>query len=336
MSEKSERKTLIGVLASHDSPEKNNALARLLENLRSENSKLLNQFHFVFTGGTYERIIVGTDKAHEQGIQPVNNMTREFLIPRSTCLPSRRDGGVTILAFSIVQRSCSILWPFLTPVTAHWLNPENLALMRLSDQWHVKRLMNTGSVIEWFRQEADTDIYSNLQDTPLKLVLPGTEYKISPEDKPDGGHRIFRPTDTEIPTKVQKMTIALIAHDYMKTRIVEFALDYEHELGRFHIILSTGTTGRDVGDAASNLQQKTRLYRYHSGPKGGDIEIATEILFGRCHVVVFFIDPLNPHPHIEDIRVVFGACMIHDHVRMLTNEMQAREWMERVVKRGPV
>ncbi len=45
-------------------------------------------------------------------------------------------------------------------------------------------------------------------------------------------------------------------------------------------------------------------------------------------------DPLHPHPYIEDIRVVFGACMIQDKVHMLTNEMQAREWMERVVKRG--
>jgi methylglyoxal synthase len=206
--------------------------------------------------------------------------------------------------------------------------------MRLSDQWHVKRLMNSGSVTEWFRQEADMDKDRNLRATPLQLMLPGTQGKFSPERRRDGGYGIFRPSSKEGPKKVEDMTIALIAHDDMKTRMIEFALDYETELGRFARILATGTTGRDIGDAASSLQEANKIYRYHSGPKGGDIEIATEVLFGRCHVVVFFIDPLHPHPHIEDIRVVFGACMIQDQVRMLTNEMQGREWMEQVVKRG--
>ena len=118
MNETTHSKTLIGILASHDSPQKNNALARLLEKLREEDWERLDKFHFVFTGGTYERIILGTEKAREQGINPVNPDTRKFLIPRSTYLPSRRDGGVTVLAYSAVQRACSIIWPFLTPVTA--------------------------------------------------------------------------------------------------------------------------------------------------------------------------------------------------------------------------
>ncbi len=333
MEKQQEKKTLIGVLASHDSPEKNNALARLFDILFIDNALLLEQYHFLFTAGTYERVVLGTGNVSGMAIKPINKHTKKFLIHHSTCLPSRRDGGVTILAFSVVQRDCSILWPFLTPVTAHWLNPENLALMRLSDQWHVKRLMNTGSVTEWFKQEADTDKTRNLHEIPLNLVFPGTGYTVSPTHS-ENGHRIDRPNDTSAPKTIEEMTIAIIAHDHMKGRMIDFALDYERELGRFKKILASGTTGRDVGDAASSLQSK--IYRYHSGPKGGDIEIASEILFGRCHVVVFFIDPLNPHPHIEDIRVVFGACMIQDKVRMLTNEMQAREWMERVVKRGNI
>jgi methylglyoxal synthase len=327
-------KTLIGILASHDSPDKNNALARLLESLRKENKDRLSNFHFLFTGGTYERIIIGTNKAREEGITPVDDETKRFFTPRSTSLPSRISGGVTVLAYTVVQRFCNIIWAFLTPTTSHWLNPENLALMRLSDQWHVKRFMNSGSVIEWFRQEADLDKDRNPQVVPMELKLPGTQFNISSELRPEGGYVISKPSTIDVPKTVEQMTIALIAHDDMKTRMIEFALDYETELARFNCILATGTTGRDVGDAASSLKEGEKIYRYHSGPKGGDIEIATEILFGRCHVVVFFIDPLRPHPHIEDIRVVFGACMIQDQVRMLTNEMQSREWMERVVKRG--
>jgi methylglyoxal synthase len=63
------------------------------------------------------------------------------------------------------------------------------------------------------------------------------------------------------------------------------------------------------------------------------IEIATEVLFGRCHVVVFFVDPLNPHPHIDDIRVVFVAAMIRSNVRILATEMHARDWMNSLARR---
>jgi methylglyoxal synthase len=318
-------KTLIGVLASHDDDAINNTLARLLEKLKEQTPTTLEHFHFLFTGGTFDRVIEGTNKPN---VLPVNDPTRDFLSTHCelTRLPSRTDGGVTILSYLVVQQLCSIVWPFLTPLTAHWLNPENLALMRLCDQWHVKRLMNRGSVEEWFTKEAPLDVNRNLQETPPFLTL--TKRKIAPTP---GSYcsRIDRTMQAQ-PTQVSEMTIALIAHDEMKQRMVEFAIDHERELDKFDRILSTGTTGREVAANTRNLERK--LHRYHSGPKGGDIEIATEILFGDCHVVVFFVDPLRPHPHVEDIRVVFGACMIQDQVRMHTNEMQAREWMQRVVR----
>lgn len=113
--------------------------------------------------------------------------------------------------------------------------------------------------------------------------------------------------------------------------MVDFAIEYERELSSFGRILSTGTTGREVEEAARKLRGKIK--RCRSGPKGGDMEIATEILYGRCDIVIFFIDPLHPHRHSDDIRVVFAACMLHNEVRMLTNELQAREWMGEVVRR---
>ena len=121
-------------------------------------------------------------------------------------------------------------------------------------------------------------------------------------------------------------TIAVIAHDQMKERMLEFVTDYEQDLGHVSRILATGTTGRHIQDAAPLLEKK--VYRYHSGPKGGDIQIATEILMGECDVVFFFVDPLHPHAHIDDIRVVFGACMARKNVGIFTSEVHAREWME--------
>jgi len=327
MPDEFKRRTLIGLLASHDHGGTNMKLVNVLNALCSTGNRgKLDNFHFLVTGGTFRRIIAGEDANKVAGIEPVNPETKDFLYPRITVLPSRVDGGVTILSYFITQQKCNIVWPFLTPLTAHWLTPENLALMRLCDQWHVKRLMNTGSVMEWFDREADLDAERNPQPCPPRIFdsLGASDY--------GSGYAEFRvPPRSYPPEQIGKKTLALIAHDEMKPRMVEFAVDNEHVLARFDRILTTGTTGREVGDAAPSLHDK--ITRYHSGPKGGDIEIATEVLFGRCHVVIFFIDPLHPHPHIEDIRVVFGACMIQDHVRMLTNEMQAREWIDRVARR---
>lgn len=77
----------------------------------------------------------------------------------------------------IVQRQCNIIWPFLSPVTVHWLHPDNLALMRLCDLWNAKRLMNAESVRAWFRDEAERDVKRNPQKIPLTIVLgsPRTE-----------------------------------------------------------------------------------------------------------------------------------------------------------------
>ena len=120
----------------------------------------------------------------------------------------------------------------------------------------------------------------------------------------------------------------------MKGRMTDFANQYENELSQFRRILATGTTGNEVQNVCKKLKNSIILCK--SGPKGGDIEIATEILFGCCNIVIFFIDPLNPHPHIDDIRVVLSACMaeiFNSHVQIITNEVHARDWVEEAVRR---
>jgi len=187
--------------------------------------------------------------------------------------------------------------------------------------------MNTGSVKEWVDVEAKDDVNINPQNCPPTLEINLGDFCIEAEKgKPN---KFEDPPKLEMLNDIGEMTLAMIAHDHMKSRIVEFASDYESTLKRFKRIVATGSTGREIQDAAPSL----KIDRYHSGPKGGDIEIATAVLFGKCHVVIFFIDPLIPHPHIEDIRVVFAACMIQDNVRMLTNEMQARGWIEHFARR---
>ncbi|MCR4319137.1 MAG: methylglyoxal synthase [Candidatus Brocadiaceae bacterium] len=323
---KQEDKTLIGVFASYDSITKNNQLARTIENLYEMNKERLKNFHFIFTGGTFNRVVLGSDK--DKGINPVKKEVVEFLLKNSTRIPSRREGGVTTLANFVVNRQCRVIWPFLDPAEPHWLNQENLALMRLCDVWKVKRLMNSGSVMSWFGSEAPRDIRWNQEPVPLVLKFPDGD-ALRPESYKEGEYEYLN-LNYKLAQK-KPNTIALIAHDDMKTRMIDFAVEYQRELSKFSRILATGTTGRDVTEATCG---KLCITRCQSGPKGGDIQIAIEILAGRCDFVIFFVDPLHPHPHAEDIRVVFGACMIQDQVRMFTNEVQAREWIEQEYRSG--
>lgn len=340
-------KTLIGILASHDSAQKNEALAKVFESTvaTTDGKATLAKFSFVFTGGTYARLFEGQPAYGQHGgvnheLQPT---TKAFLL--SECdivrLPTTDKGGVIILSSLITQRKVNIVWCFFSPLTTHLLFPENLALLRLADQWRVKKLMNTGSVMEWLQGEAERDAKLNPQDIALKTVLPGSGITLNTiRDK--SGFYSFESTKRAFPDFLQAKAsgkldkvlehavVALISHDEMKSRMLDFVTDYEHEMEKFGRILATGTTGGLAGEAAPTLSKK--IHCYHSGPKGGDVEIATEILFGGCHVVIFFVDPLHPHPHTEDIRVVFGACMIQDQVRMLSNEIQARHWMDRMIR----
>ena len=348
MSEKNKKeKTLIGVLASHDSQERNEALADAFRQAYKDRN-LLKQFRFVFTGRTYRRLIQG-EQTHGAKFPRIrhhlSDKIKDFLHKHCGIirLPSTEEGGITMLSCLITHRKVSIIWPFLSPLTAHLLFPENLAVLRLSDQWRVKKLMNSASVLEWYKAEAVRDAKFNIQPIPFKISFLGSGLTVTCKEANQNVDRFSVDWTSEPPPNLiearkkkrldntlKKTVIALISHDEMKSRMLDFVTDYEQELSKFKSIVATGTTGKLIQDASPILAKNVK--RYHSGPKGGDIEIATEILFGGCHVVIFFVDPLHPHPHVEDIRVVFGSCMINNDVRMLSNEVQARDWMDRMIR----
>ncbi len=333
-------KTLIGVLASRDSITRNDSLARLLEAVHEEHGDRPwgSQFAFAFSGGTYARVVAGVDG----GIRPVNDATWEWL--HETCgvlrLPEgKQQGGGILLGCLVARGSVRLLWPFFSPATSHWLHPENLALLRLSDLLHVSTFMNVGSVVEWARLSAASDADRHPVPWPPEIVLEGTGRRLPIHEVPVSRHgrtgtafRVLSPDELpeladygRILDSGRDAVIALIAHDQMKDAMRAFVIDHEHRLRRnFRKILCTGTTGQMIVDAAPTLEPIVHLYR--SGPRGGDLEIATEVLFRACHVVAFFTDPLRPHPHVDDIRAVFSACLRQDQVRMFSNERQARQW----------
>lgn len=115
--------------------------------------------------------------------------------------------------------------------------------------------------------------------------------------------------------------IALIAHDGKKDDLISFADEHSDLLRRFRLV-ATGTTGKKLQDELG-----LDVHRYHSGPQGGDVQIAASIVEGDIFAVIFFVDPLAKHPHEPEIQTLLRACAIHN-VPLATNEATARYILE--------
>ncbi len=101
-------------------------------------------------------------------------------------------------------------------------------------------------------------------------------------------------------------TLALIAHDGKKDEMAEFVLTNREQL-RHYDLVATGTTATVVERAAGI---KTRAVL--SGPKGGDVQIAAEVLQGGIAAVFFFVEPMEAHPHDPDIQTLQRICLLMD------------------------
>lgn len=109
-----------------------------------------------------------------------------------------------------------------------------------------------------------------------------------------------------------KKTIALIAHDGKKADMVAFATFNREKLRGFRLI-ATGTTGGLLIDKVG-----LDVERMLSGPHGGDAQIAALVVQGEVDAVIFFVDPLDKHPHDPDIQTLLRACNVHN-VPIATN-----------------
>jgi len=135
----------------------------------------------------------------------------------------------------------------------------------------------------------------------------------------------------------ERKRIALIAHDNRKRDLLDWARYNRGTLSR-HDLYATGTTG-------SWLESELDLdvQRFLSGPLGGDQQVGAGIAEGRIDFVIFFWDPLEPHPHDVDVKallriaVVYNvpiACNRASADFMLSSPLMDREY-ERIVNTVP-
>jgi methylglyoxal synthase len=101
--------------------------------------------------------------------------------------------------------------------------------------------------------------------------------------------------------------LGLVAHDRRKDAIVEWALANKQDLARCRIF-ATGTTGGRLAEADPSLD----VHRLKSGPLGGDQQLGALIAEEKLDALIFFVDPLSPHPHDVDVKALIRMATLAD------------------------
>lgn len=109
---------------------------------------------------------------------------------------------------------------------------------------------------------------------------------------------------SEAPTRLR---IALVAHDAKKSAMTDWAARHADFLARCDLV-ATGTTGARIAERCPALAP-TRL---KSGPLGGDQQIGARLAEGLIDALVFFVDPLSPHPHDVDVKALMRVALVYD------------------------
>jgi methylglyoxal synthase len=105
---------------------------------------------------------------------------------------------------------------------------------------------------------------------------------------------------------LSRKRVALIAHDNCKADLLDWARYNRGTLAE-HELFATGTTGARLQD-----ELELPITCFLSGPLGGDQQVGAAIVEGRLDFVIFFWDPLQPHPHDVDVKALLRIAVVYN------------------------
>ena len=88
--------------------------------------------------------------------------------------------------------------------------------------------------------------------------------------------------------------------------MVQFCIAYKGILSK-HALYATGTTGKVISENTG-----LNVYRFLSGPQGGDQQIGARIAYNEIDFVLFFRDPLNTESYEPDAFSLLRLCDMHN------------------------
>jgi methylglyoxal synthase len=111
--------------------------------------------------------------------------------------------------------------------------------------------------------------------------------------------------------------IALVAHDNRKKDLIEW-IEWNVQNLLKHKLTCTGTTGTLVEKtltaklAETGLASDFTIHKLRSGPLGGDQQLGAMIAEGQIDCVIFFWDPMEPHPHDVDVKALLRIAVLYN------------------------
>lgn len=113
-------------------------------------------------------------------------------------------------------------------------------------------------------------------------------------------------------------TIAVVAHDNRKADLIEW-IEWNYRIMLDHTLICTGTTGRLVEEAIARKRNEegeggggARVRKLKSGPLGGDQQLGAMISEGDIDIMIFFWDPMQPHPHDVDVKALLRIAVVYN------------------------
>lgn len=182
--------------------------------------------------------------------------------------------------------------------------------------------MNSQSkkISKWDLVRKNSKLFSNQQEYLLGIPIEklyGGAFRISGnKDSHVPKNDVFESFESEFKPEEMRC-LALVAHNHMKPAMKTF-VEYRKELLKKFRLTGTNTTMTMLKSVFGDDPNVVYGPSFKSGPLGGDAEVCALMCQEDLGGVLFFMDPLQSHPHQCDIEALIRLSNVQN-VMLSTN-----------------